>query len=86
MFKYIADQLSARNQARIQARDLRISRTQFKHWQRLYTWDALKGIPYGESFCKFFEIYDVFLMVMKHCNTSDLELYIQEVYVDGNSV
>jgi hypothetical protein len=63
------------------ARDLRITQPEFEHWQKLYTWDAIKGIPYGESFCKFFDIYDVFLMVMKHWDTADLELYIQEEYV-----
>ena len=77
MFKNMADQLLAR----FSARDLRISQAQFEHWQKLYTWDAIKGIAYGESFCKYFEIYDVFLMVMKNLPTSYLELYIQEEYV-----
>ena len=79
MFRDMVDQLEAIT--RIRSRDLRITRTQFEYWQKLYTWDAIKGISYGESFCKYFEIYDVFLMVMKHWTTSDLELYIQEEYV-----
>ena len=78
MFKDIVAQLEA---TKTRARELRITRKQFKHWQKLYTWDAIKGITYGESFCKYFEIYDVFLMVMKHWDTADLELYIQEEYV-----
>jgi hypothetical protein len=78
MFKDMADQLSAK----VSARDLRITRPEFEHWQKLYTWDAIRGISLGESFCKFFEIYDVFLMVMKHWDTTDLALYIQEQYVD----
>ena len=78
MFKDMADQLEA---TKTRAKDLRITRTQFEYWQKLYTWDAIKGIPYGESFCKYFEIYDVFLMVMKHWATDDLELYIREEYV-----
>ena len=82
MFKDIADQLLISTKAR----DLRITRTQFEHWQKLYTWDAIKGIAYGESFCKYFEIYDVFLMVMKHWATADLELYIQEEYVVRSGV
>ena len=82
MFKNMADQL----EAKIPARDLRITRPEFEHWQKLYTWDAIKGIPYGESFCKYFKIYDVFLMVMKTWATSDLELYIQEEYVDQSGV
>jgi hypothetical protein len=77
MFKDMADQL----EAKVSARDLRITQTEFEHWQKLYTWDAIKGIAYGESFCKFFEIYDVFLMVMCRLATTDLELYIQQEYV-----
>ena len=79
MFRDMVDQLEAIT--RIRSRDLRITRTQFEYWQKLYTWDAIKGISYGESFCKYFEIYDVFLMVMKHWATDDLELYIREEYV-----
>jgi hypothetical protein len=79
VFANMINQLYVSN--RIRARDLRITRTEFEHWQKIYTWDAIKGIPYGESFCKFFDIYDVFLMVMKTWATSDLELYIQEEYV-----
>ena len=78
MFKNLVDQLEA---TKTRARDLRITQPDFEHWQKLYTWDAIKGISYGESFCKYFEIYDVFLMVMKHWDTADLELYIQEEYV-----
>ena len=79
MFKDIVAQLEAITKPR--SRDLRITHTDFEHWQKLYTWDAIKGIAYGESFCKYFEIYDVFLMVMKHWATDDLELYIREEYV-----
>jgi hypothetical protein len=78
MFKDIVAQLEA---TKTRARELRITQTDFEHWQKLYTWDAIRGISYGESFCKYFEIYDVFLMVMKHWDTADLELYIQEEYV-----
>jgi hypothetical protein len=78
MFKNLVDQLEA---TKTRARDLRITHTDFEHWQKLYTWDAIKGISYGESFCKYFEIYDVFLMVMCRLATADLELYIQQEYV-----
>ena len=79
MFKNLVDQLET---TKTRARDLRITHTDFEHWQKLYTWDAIRVIPYGESFCKFFDIYYAFLMVMKHWDTADLELYIQEQYVD----
>jgi hypothetical protein len=78
MFKDMVDQLGAK----VSARDLRITRTEFEHWQKLYTWDAIKGIPYGESFCKFFEIYDAVLMLFNQSRSTDeFESYIQEIYV-----
>ncbi len=78
MFKNMADQLLAR----FNARDLRISQAQFEHWQKLYTWDAIKGITYGESFCKYFEIYDAVLMLFNQSRSIDeFESYIQEIYV-----
>lgn len=70
------DQLSAR----FDARDLRISESDFEHWQKLYTWDALKGIEYGVSFCQHFEIYDVVLQLFS-LHTIDVEKYIREAYV-----
>lgn len=83
MFKNIADQLSAR----FNARDLKISRSDFEHWQKLYTWDAIKGMAYGESFCKYFEIYDAALMLFnQHRSTDEFESYIREAYVDRSSI
>lgn len=78
MFKDMADQLLAR----FSARDLRITPTEFEHWQKLYTWDAIKGMAYGESFCKYFEIYDAALMLFnQHRSTDEFESYIREAYV-----
>jgi hypothetical protein len=76
MFKNMVDQLSAR----FNARDLKISEFDFEHWQKLYTWDALKGIEYGVSFCQHFEIYDVVLQLFS-LHTIDVEKYIREAYV-----
>ena len=74
----MVDQLSSRSNAR----DLEISESDFEHWQRLYIWDALYGISYGDSFCKYFEIYDAALMLFKHNrHTNELERYIRESYV-----
>ena len=77
----MVDQLSAR----FNARDLKISQSDFERWQKLYTWDALKGIKYGESFCQHFEIYDAVLQLfIRH--TDDIEQYIRECYVDRSSI
>jgi hypothetical protein len=76
MFKNMVDQLSVR----FNARDLEISESDFEHWQKLYIWDALKGIKYGPSFCQYFEIYDAVLQLMD-IHTPELETYIRESYV-----
>jgi hypothetical protein len=76
MFKNMVDQLGAR----FNARDLKISESDFEHWQKLYTWDALKGIEYGASFCQYFEIYDAVLHYFR-LHTNELEQYIRESYV-----
>ena len=76
MFKHMSDQLTAR----FNARDLRITPSDFEHWQKCYTWDALRNTGYGESFCKYFDIYDATLMLMQW-HTDDLEQYIREAYV-----
>ena len=66
--------------ARFNARDLKITKPQFEHWQKLYTWDALKGIKYGSSFCQYFEIYDAVLELF-NLHTDEFEKYIRESYV-----
>jgi hypothetical protein len=76
MFKNMVDQLGAR----FNARDLKISESDFEHWQKFYTWDALKGMEYGASFCQYFEIYDAVLQLFK-LHTNELEQYIRESYV-----
>ena len=81
MFKDMADQLTAR----FSARDLTITPTDFEHWQKRYTWDALKNIGYGESFCKYFQIYDAKLMLMQW-HPDLLEQYILEEYVDRSGI
>ena len=76
MFKNMVDQLSAR----FDARNLKISESDFEHWQKLYTWDAIKGVKYGASFCQYFEIHDAVLQLI-HKDTGDMEKYIRESYV-----
>jgi len=83
MFKDMVNQLTAR----FSARDLRIAPADFEYWQKLYTWDALKGMAYGESFCKYFEIYDAALMLFNHNQSAErMEQYIREAYVDRSGI
>jgi len=81
MFKDMVNQLTAR----FSASDLTITPADFEHWQKRYTWDALKNIGYGESFCKYFQIYDATLMLFPW-HTDELEKYIWEEYVDRSSI
>lgn len=78
MFDRMADQLVAGGRAR----NLHISDSEFGEWQRLAIWDAIRGVSRGRSFCRFFDIYDVFLMVLKNHSVADIDLYIQATYVE----
>jgi hypothetical protein len=35
-----------------------ISKTSYRDWQKLYTWEALTNQRYGQSFCRHFDISD----------------------------
>ena len=37
---------------------VKVTKEQYKKWQKLYSFDALKGTQYGQSFCKHFNIMD----------------------------
>ena len=35
-----------------------ISQQEFDHWLREFTFDAMRGLRYGQSFCNWFDITD----------------------------
>lgn len=35
-----------------------IPQSDYQQWQKQYTWDALQGLRYGQSFCNYFGIQD----------------------------
>lgn len=35
-----------------------VTAEQYSAWQKQYTFEALRGLKYGESFCKHFDILD----------------------------
>jgi hypothetical protein len=57
-----------------------ISQQDFETWQQDYTWDALHGIRYAQSFCNRFGITD---HVLYYTNSSleQIDQYIQEHYI-----
>ena len=58
-----------------------ISQEDFELWQKDYTWDALHGIRYGQSFCNRFGINDNLL----YYNTwppAQMDDYIKKNYLE----
>jgi hypothetical protein len=58
-----------------------VSQEDFDLWQYDYTWDALHGIRYGQSFCNRFGITDN-LLYYTAWPTEQLDEYIKKHYVD----
>ena len=58
----------------------RISQQRFEEWQQLYTWDALHGIRYGQSFCNHFAITDNRLFYER--NQQRCDSLIRHEYLD----
>jgi hypothetical protein len=58
----------------------KISRQQYEYWLRHYTWDALKGMRYGQSFCNHFQIWDNILYHYRSATIADQ--YIKDQYLD----
>lgn len=58
----------------------RISQQRFEEWQQLYTWHALHGVRYGQSFCNHFAITDHRLFYER--NHQRCHRLIQHEYLD----
>ena len=57
-----------------------ITQEDYEQWRQEYTWLALRGQRYGQSFCNHFGIHDNHL----YYNTGDIEwsdLYIKRTYI-----
>jgi hypothetical protein len=57
-----------------------ISPEDFELWKRDYTWDALHGIRYGQSFCNHFGITDNILFYTFD-DPAKADLYIKKHYI-----
>lgn len=40
----------------------KISQAEFEQWKKTFTFDAIQGLRYGQSFCNYFDITDYRLM------------------------
>ena len=60
-----------------------INQEDFEIWQQDYTWDALHGLRYGQSFCNRFNISDN-LLYYTAWPPEQMDDYIRKHYVKNN--
>ena len=53
----------------------------FELWQKDYTWDALHGLRYGQSFCNHFNITDN-LLYYNSWSIDQTNEYIEKNYIE----
>lgn len=58
----------------------RVTQDQYQIWRKKYTWDGVKGISYGRSFCEHFGIRDNILSYYRSVSVADR--YIRNHYLD----
>ena len=58
-----------------------ITKEDFELWKKDYTWDALHGIRYGQSFCNRFNIIDNILYYTSFPTTQACDEYIEKNYI-----
>ena len=63
--------------------NLKITKEDFEIWQQDFTWDALHGIRYGQSFCNRFGIIDN-LLYYSSWPPEQMDDYIRKNYIDGS--
>ena len=62
----------------IHVTDAKITTSDYKKWKTHFTFDALKGKKYGESFCEYFKIRDYRILFASY---SDADRLIQKNWV-----
>jgi hypothetical protein len=62
-----------------------ISQEDFELWQKDYTWDALHGLRYGQSFCNRFGITDN-LLYYTTWPCEQMDDYIEKNYLDRSGI
>jgi len=58
-----------------------ITRSQYDEWKRQFSFDALAGLRYGQSFCNRFGITDNILYYTMHV-PADCDRYIETRYLE----
>ena len=62
---------------------LSVSSEDYEIWKKDFTWDALHGIRYSQSFCNRFGITDYILYYKTGIDEADE--YIRKTYIDNSS-
>ena len=62
---------------------IKITEEQFAAWQKTVSFDIMKGLRYGQSFCNHFGILDNILYY--EFSWLNAEEYIKRTYIDRNS-
>lgn len=57
-----------------------ITEAEYEQWKKLYTFDGLRGIRYGQSFCNHHGITDYLLYYSLDHEAADR--YIRETYIE----
>lgn len=58
---------------------LHITQQQYDDWKYGYTFEAMKGVVYGQSFCQHFGLVDY---ILRFCNNIDqADVYIKQTYI-----
>ena len=58
-----------------------ITKEDFELWKKDYTWDALHGIRYVQSFCNRFGVIDNILYYTRFPTTQECDEYIEKNYI-----
>lgn len=57
-----------------------ITRKRFNRWKKDFTFDALHGLRYGQSFCNQFDITD-FMLYYNPWSVDQTDEYIKKTYI-----
>ena len=58
----------------------KVFKAEYDLWKKTFTWDALCGIRYGQSFCNYFNISDSILYYIT--NPTQADKYIKGQYLE----
>lgn len=61
-----------------------ITEAEFEAWKKLYTFEGLRGLRYGQSFCKHFGITDNLLFFS--LTPTDVDTYIRKKYIERSRI